>query len=423
MKNKPLAILSPLCICLFAGNAWGALEPFSFGASESIQHQSNINHSDDSLTPNVPDWISVTEFNAALNQAIGRDQLVASAAIDYNDYKHSRKLNGTGYQAAAEFDWNTIGDLSGALGADSHRRQYIYGETAEPTGTGTSGQTVDVRNMQTDNHAFARVALGGESRWTLFGGVDANQRTYSLESFDVDEQRQWSTNAGTRYSTSPDLSFGLTGSYVRGEYPHSGRIVDDVLVPGSAKFDTKSLSATTKWQASGSSALDASLGYTTENSELLSGDRKFINGSFNWAWTPPSHFTVNFGLKRSSDADTSGTGVNVGVVSANNLNGTSVNNVGHLEVTYALTAKINLDASADYTQRKYSDVIQLDGSTANGSTKTSRFYLTAHYQPTRTTDLSCGGGREIRHADAAIAGVLPSYSDNYLQCVASIRFD
>ena len=414
-NNKPLAILSPLCLCLFAASARAELEPFSFGASETVQHQSNMFHTDDSVR--TADWISTTEFSAALDQALGRDKLVASAAVDLNRYKHTHGLNATGYQGAAEFDWSTIGDLSGALGGDVHRRQFIYGETAEIT----PGQlaVTNARNLQTDSHAFARLALGGESRWTLFGGFDANKREFSADSFSANEEQQWSTNAGTRYSTSPDLTFGLVGSYVHGEYPHGS------LTGDSSKFSTRSVNATTKWKASGNSALDASLGYTTETSDALSSGRDFVNGSLNWTWTPPSHFTVNVGLKRSSDVDSSTTGANTGVVNVNNLNGTSVNNVAHFEVTYALTAKVSLDASADYTERKYSDVKELGGGDVNGSTRTSRFYLTAHYQPTRTTDVSCGGGRETRHADASLSlsGLTPAYTDNYLQCAASIRFD
>jgi hypothetical protein len=423
MNNKPLAIVSPLCLCLVAANAWADLEPFSFGASETVQHQTNLDHTDGSIaTPATPAWISTTEFNAAVAQALGRDKLVANAAVDFNRYRHAKGpnatdlkgRNSTGYSAAAEVDWNTIGDLSGALGADSHRRQYVYGETADLNGTGTV--PVTGRNMQTDNHAFARIALGGEARWTIFGGVDANQRNFSNELFKSNEERQWSTNAGTRYSTSPDLSFGLTGSYVRGDYPHGA--VDRT----QSNFNSKSLVATTKWQASGNSTLDASLGVTSESSDALSGARHFVNGSLNWNWRPESHFAFNLGLKRSSDADTSSTGASTGVINANNLNGTSINNVGHFEVTYALTAKISLDASGDYTQRRYSNLESAEG-VVSGSTDTSRLYLTLRYQPTRTTELSCGGGRENRHADASLKGAAKSYNDNYAQCAGSIHFD
>jgi hypothetical protein len=418
MKNKTLAMLSPLCLCFFGADARADLEPFSFGLVQTLQHQSNLNHTDSNrgdpnYVPAVADWLSTTELNAALNQALGRDKLVASGAIDFNRYKHSKPLNATGYRAAAEFDWSTIGDLSGALGADSRRRQYVYGETADVQG---HAAIVNVRNLQTDNHAFARIMLGGESRWSLFGGVDANRRNFSNDNFKTEEERQWSTNLGTRYATSPDLSFGLTGSYVRGEYPQGGP------ANTQSNFNSRSISATTRWQASGNSAVDASLGYTTDDSDALTDSRHFVSGSLNWSWTPPSHFAVNVGLKRSSDADTSSTGANTGVVNANNLNGTSINNVGHLEVTYALTAKISLDASADYTQRKYSALTTSTG-LVGGSTRTSRYYLTAHYQPTRTTDLNCGGGRETRRADASLDGAAAPYNDNYVQCAASIHFD
>src|SRR3954471_20845564 len=148
LKNKSLAILSPLCLCLFAGSAWAGLEPFSFGASENLQHQSNLGHSP---TNETADWISTTEFSAGIDEPVGRDKLVASAAVNFNRYKRLHSLNSTGYQAGAEFDWNTIGDLSGALGVDSHRRQYFYGETSEFSFLGEAPTTVLVRNLQTDN--------------------------------------------------------------------------------------------------------------------------------------------------------------------------------------------------------------------------------------------------------------------------------
>jgi len=423
MKNTPLAILSPLCLCLLAGNARADLEPWSFGASENLQHQSNVTHAVDAAR--ASDWISTTEFNAGLNQALGRDALVGSAAVDINRYKRKEDhdLNSTGYQGALQFDWSTIGDLSGALGADTQRRQYISGETVDV------GQLASqVHNLQTDRHAFARVTLGAESRWSINGGVDANERKYSNDTFDASNERQWSGHLGTRYATSPDLSFGLGGTYVHGEYPNAKTVIDDVITEKTARFNTRSFNLDTKWQASGNSALQASVGYTAEDSEALTSKRHFLNGSLNWTWTPPSHFTVNLGFRRSSDADASTAATNVGVVNANNLNGTSINNVAHLEVVYAITAKTSLDASADYTDRKYADVavpVTVDNTTgvANGSTRTSRFFLTAHFNPTRTTDFSCGGGRENRHADTDLAGFANSYSDNYVQCVASIKFD
>ena len=421
MKNKTLAILSPLCLALVAANAEAAIEPFTLGASETIKHESNVNHAQTGATS---DWISSTEFTAALDEAVGRDKLVANAGVNYNAYKREHDINNWGYHAGAEFDFNTIGDISGVLGADTSRKRYIYGTTSDlALPTGLTGPTNEL-NMQNDNHVFGRLQLGGPSRWQIFTGYDASRRTYSASNFKGDDEHQWTANLGTRYETSPDLHFGLVANYTSGEYPHAVvASFGGVPITAVSRFRTRSIDATTDLKATGNSAFDASIGYTTESADALTKDAKFVNGSLNWTWTPPSHFTVTLGLKRSMDVDTNSTGMNTGLLNVNNLNGVSINNTALLDVGYALTAKISLDASAAYSQRKYSDVRQLDGTTLSGTLDTTNFWLSVHWLPTRTTDLNCGAGRERRHSDAALSPFLPSYVDNTVQCAASIKFD
>jgi len=94
LKNKPLAILSPLCLALYAAGAHAALEPFSFKVSETIKHESNVNHVQDQFKRG--DWISNTELTAALDQALGRSRLVADTGVNYNAYDHQDHLNSWG---------------------------------------------------------------------------------------------------------------------------------------------------------------------------------------------------------------------------------------------------------------------------------------------------------------------------------------
>ncbi len=437
MKNKSLAILSPLCLCLYAAGARAELEPFSFTASESLQHQSNPTRTWDSQK--TADWISVTEFSAALDEAVGRSKLVGSAAVNYSDYRHEHSLSAYGYRGGLEFDWNTIGDLSGALGADTDRHQYLQGVTANATATtGAVAQTE--RNIQTDDHVFGRLALGGPGRWQIFGGADANQRHFSASDYRGDDERQWSSNLGTNYATSPDLSFGVVGNYMHGEYPHTpvptgftNTNGEPVFAEGVSRFNTRSVDLTTKLNATGNSAFDASVGYTSENSQSLAKPIHFVNGSLNWTWTPPSHFTVKLGLKRSSDVDTNSTGANAGVLNANNLSGTSINNLAMLDVSYALTAKVTLDANSSYSEQRYSDVRELVPDTKNpgafvqddvsGSLRTATIYFSAHYLPTRTTDVNCGVGYERRRVTTALTNYAPDYTNTTVQCAASISFN
>lgn len=409
MKMKTVASCSPLLLCLVAGAARADLEPFSFDASESIKHHSNVLHEDESHR--TADWLSTTEFKAALDQAISREHLKGLATVDLDHYAKLHTLSSVGYSASGEFDWSTIGDLSGALGADTRRHQYLDSGDVQRTST--------AKNLQTDNHAFASVQLGGLARWSIFTGFDASERKYSDPTFDGDEVRQWAVSGGTNYSTSPDLSFGLHGRYVRGKYPKA----DD------QSFSVKTLGVNTKWTISGNTSFDGNVGYTQQRTDGQP-DQHYVNGAANWRWTPPSHFTVTLGATRDSNTNV---GNGATIANANNsVTGRSLNTTAHLDVSYALTAKVTLDALAEYIHRKYSDArvpngLSFGGVTlfdlANGTSNTSRFTLSAHYLPTRTTSVGCGYAREVHSADQSISGLFKPYTDNMVMCTAAIHFD
>ena len=412
MKMKTVATCSPIFLCLVAGAARAELEPFSFDASETIQHESNILHTTEA-NPKAG-WLSTTEFRAALDQQIGRERLKASAAVDVDRYGHSVKdRNSQGYAAAGEFDWETVGDLSGAIGADSRRHQYLYGLDAGTPSTS--------RNLQTDNHAFARVRLGGMARWSIFSGFDASQRKYSDPYFDFNEVQQWAVSGGTDYSTSPDLAFGVQGRYVRGKYPGLAANLDS--------FSVKTLGVHTRWVTSGNTSLDANVGYTQQRTDGAA-DMRYVNGAFNWHWTPPSHFTVTLGASRDSDTN-AGTPATV-ASTGNGVSGRSLNTAAHLDVGYELTAKVKLEADAQYIHRKYEDA-QVPGPftsggkpllvSATGTTNTTRFTLGANYMPTRTISTGCSVSREVHTSGESIRAVAGPYTDNTVQCMASIHFE
>ncbi len=412
LKPNCLATCVPLLLVLVSGAAHAALEPFSFGASETLSHDDNVDRTGNG--DRTASWLTVTELRAALDQAVGRDQLKANLSAFYDTYSKVHDRNSFGYDASTEFDWSTVGDLSGSLGASSDRQQYLYGVNGE-------NASEQVRNLQTTNQGFAKIELGALGRWDLFANADAISRHYSADSFSANDERQWDTSFGTRYSTSPDLSFGLTAAYTHGEYPHD---INDQGQEFSAAFSSRSLSATTRWQASGNSSLDANLGYTTQNADLQP-TMKFVSGALNWTWTPPSHFTFQLGLARSSNG-----GATAGTL--NSLNERSLNDSAKLTVNYELTGKVSLVGSAEYIQRKYSGaqlpILNADGSVnsiqiLNGSNHSQRFGLYAHYKPSRTTDVNCGASRESLRAESSIVDITPNYTDTTYSCSASIAFN
>lgn len=413
MKIKTAVTCSPILLLLATGAAHADLEPFSFQASETLRHESNILHAEEG--EHEAAWYSTTSLQAAVDQAIGRQRLLGSAAFNVDRYTRIHDRNSNGYVASGELDWSTVGDLSGAIGADSRRRQYLYGIDGD-IGSGA-------RNLQTDNHAFARAQLGGVSRWTLFTGFDASQRNYSDPTFDVEESQQWAVSGGSSYATSPDLSFGIQGRYVRGKYPKVN------LVTGTEEFTVKTAGVNTKWTASGNSSFDANVGYTRQHTDG-EADQHYVNGGVNWKWTPPSHFAVTLGATRDGVSDT---GTTANLVNTNGgLTGRSLNTSAHLDLTYELTAKVGLELLSEYIHRKYTGallpVIASDGKTvslvpATGSTNSSRFTLSAHYTPTRNSTVSCGFSREILSSEESIRLLSRPFNDNTVMCSGLINFN
>ena len=407
MKIKNVAGAWPLCLCVITCAAHADLSPYTVSASETLQHDSNLFRTD---TDERAEWASVTEFRAALDQQLGREHLIAGLAYNLSRYRDLHSLDSSGYQGNVELDWSTVGDLSGAVGADASRHQYFYGFNGPAVST--------TRNLQTDDHVFARAQLGGMGRWTILGGVDANKRDYSAATFEVNQERQWSGNGGINYSTSEDLSFGISGRYTRGSYPKL------LLENGQQdEFSLRSIDLTTKWQASGNSLLQAKVGYSSDR-ELLQADRNFVNGSLSWAWTPPSRFGVTLNLSRDSNADTAAAGAS----GSSNILGRSVNDTARLNVSYALSAKVGLTAGTQFTKRDYAGGTSqgVSGTTVvfpGGINRTVQFSLNASYQPTRTTQLGCGFSREHRSADTQLFSYAPGYSDNSVLCTGSIRFE
>ena len=417
MKIKFMAACSPVLLALAPGAAFADLEPYSFGVSEAISHQTNVSHAIDGQAR--ADWLSVTDLHAAVDQELGRERLSGAASVNYSNY---RKLDrdSLGYQVSGALDFSTIGDLSGSIGGSAQRHEYIYGETDAAQGSSD-------HNMEQNNHVYARLSLGGPSRWTIFAGTSAQERKYSSDSFSLNDVRQWSANGGTRYAVSPDLSFGVTGNYTRGEYPNSGSLVSTEGSGQIERFTIRTVSATSRWQASGASAFDANLGYTTENSGIQA-PLNFVSGALSWIWTPPSRFHVEFGVSRSTSG---GAGTSNLVAASSNVNDRTLNNAAHLAVSYEVTSKVSLGLNAQYTHRKYNDVRlavrDVDGNVAlgdavSGSNRTGRYGVTAHYAVTRISELNCGVYREVRTSDRAISALTPGYSDNTVQCAASIDF-
>ena len=303
MNNKPLAILSPLCLCLFAGSARAP----NWSRSRSAPARTCSTRATSATPPTRRGRRLDLDDRVQRRRSTSRSGATSCWPRRPSTSIATSTLHSTAIRRATRPPPSSTGAPSATCRArsarDSRRRQYFYGETAEFSFGSAAPTTVRRRNLQTDNHAFARVSLGGQSRWSIFGGADANRRNFSNETF----QRQ--RRAPVVHQPRHALRHQPRPVVRRRRATTSAANIRRAASTADAGPTLQQQVQLARHAPSGRSAatarMDGSLGYTLViQRRVRDGTRHFVNGSLNWVWTPPSHLTFSLGLKRSADADT-----------------------------------------------------------------------------------------------------------------------
>jgi hypothetical protein len=356
----------------------GPAQPFSFGLSQTLTHESNLfrDSSDEE-----EDWTSITALNFALDQPIGRQRLHGNAMLQMNRYREHDELNNTGHELGLQLDWETVYNLSGALGVQSTRRQYRYGlDSTTP---------FDGRNIESTQSAFAQGRLGGMGEWALQGGFNALNREYSADNFaKLNDLSQWGAEGGIGYRPSPDLGFTALGRYTRISRPDSDLgFGDDV--------GRKQLELGVVWQATGASRLDARVTRAEEKHSVMD-DRSFWTGGIGWDWAPSAKLRFRTQLLR----DTEGSSGNVMTPDATMPAapaGDQVRDAVLWSAQWAASAKINVIGTAQWSRRRFDDQFNADGSRIED--RTTAFAIGLRYSPARSLDLGCDVATEKRETN------------------------
>ena len=334
-----------------------------------------------------------------------------SAAVDLNRYKHahSAQLDGLPRQPR-EFDWNTIGDLSGALGADGIPRVTA---TTESRRLQRRRRLVNARNLQTDNHAFAASRSAARRAGRSSPASMPISATSPTRTFRATRSGSGRPTSARATPTSPDLSFGVTGAYVARRLSARRRPDGDAV----QSFNYQLGRPTTNWQASGNSRWTPASATRRKTATRCPAIATSSTVSLNWTWTPPSHFTVS----RRPEAQLGRRHVVDGRQHRHRQCQQPERHVDQQRRPFRGDLRTDRqDQSGRQCRLHAAQVLGPEPEAAGAgcrtaSTRTSRFFLNAHYQPTRTTDLSCGGGardasrrREPGGADARVHRQLPA---------------
>lgn len=357
----------------------GPAQPFSFGLSQTLTHESNLFR--DSANEEE-DWNSVTALNFALDQPIGRQRLHGNAALQMNRYRDHDELNNTGHDLGLQLDWETVYNLSGALGVQSARHQYRYGLDSTTPSNG--------RNIESTQSAFAQGKLGGMGEWALQAGFNALHREYSADAFaKLNDLSQWGAEGGVGYRPSPDLGFTALGRYTRISRPDSDLGVGDDV-------GRKQLELGVVWQATGASRLDARITRAEEKHAVMD-DRSFWTGGIGWDWTPSGKLRLRTQLLRDTEGS-SGNVTNPEATMPAVPAGDQLRDAFLWSAQWAASAKITLIGTAQWSRRRFNDQVNSAGDDIED--RTTAFTLGVRYSPVRSLDLGCDVATEKRETNA-----------------------
>ncbi|HJV70868.1 hypothetical protein [Ideonella sp.] len=356
----------------------GPAQPFSIGLSETLTHDSNFFRTS---TNEEAEWTSVTALNFGLDQMFGRQRLHGNAALQMNRYKEHDELNNTGHDVALQLDWETAGDLSGVLGAQSIRRQYRFGlDSATPLD--------DARNIESTQSGYFQGRLGGMGEWALLVGANALDRGYSNATFAADNDlSQWSGEGGIGYKPSPDLGGQLLARYTRISRPDTSFYDDS---------SRKDLELGVFWQASGASRFDVRLTRSEEKHAVLA-DRSFWTGGIGWDWAPSGKLRLRTQVLRDIEGGSGNVATPEATMPAVPA-GDQLRDAFIWSAQWAATAKINVIGGVQWSRRKLSQLLEVGG--GHLSDRTTAVTLGVQYSPARALDLGCNIASERRDSNA-----------------------
>ena len=423
MKHPSALPLLPLAACLgfiapTGARAQDSTYPYYIGASETVTHDNNVLRScsagaTDAGCPAVPvvaDTISTTSLLAGFDREISRQRLRGDATVSANRYKNRSDLNNTGYHLLGDWDWATVGNLSGTLSALLNR-QFVQNSLSDPT------LALNGKNLETSREYAATGVLGGVTKLTFEAGITRREVDYSSTLWAIQEQRANVGSLGVKYRPSDALTFGVGARETRGYYNPSGPTID---------YRRHDLDLTGTWVASGFSTLNARLSYGREIYDTAP-DRNFsgATGSLQWLWkaTGKTSFTTTLLRDTGSQAGFYTTGILQGTpVGTSLLTTTQAGNISRvmtqarLGVAYEATAKITATASVANAHRSL--VSTLSTTPDSGSDDTTSGSLGVRWAPTRNITLGCDWSHEHRGVSLNPGSTLSyPYSDHIYSCM------
>jgi hypothetical protein len=307
--------------------------PFYAGGSLGVSRVSNVYRE-----PNATNDDTVTSAGllAGLDKRLGRQHLKLDGSLQNNRYATNSDLNNRSYSLRGTLDWQTVGHLSGVLGASSNRSLADFN---------VIGVTpVRKKNIERSDEYRATARLGSVTRYTLEGGWTHRRRSFSAAEYDRFAYEQDTASLGVFATPGSALRLGLVGRRTDGRNPRYpvGFVVDPTsgvsILSARNDYERDDVDLTGRWSDGGSSTVDARISRSrTRNSLDQLRDFSGTTGSVSWNWRPTGKLQFNTQYTRDTGQES--------IVQAAEID--RIYTTWQLGASYALTAKLAVSANVN----------------------------------------------------------------------------
>lgn len=263
-----------------------------FSVFGGAMHDSNLFRLSDSTDPltaigSTKRSDTITRFGAGLKGDIpvSRQRILLEAQFERRNFDHFGFLDHNAYRLGAGWKWAAGPQWSGDIGAG--RRRYL---------ASLSELQAPVKDLITENRAYASAGYRFTPRWRVRGGLEAYDWEHGDPGRVTLDNRTGAATVGLDYVTPANNSVGGQFKYSEGDYPNRQ------VVPGGTvdnNFQEYETSAVAHWAVTGKSALDGRLGYTSRrHDQVAQRDFDGVTGKLSYDWFVAAKTILNFSAWR-----------------------------------------------------------------------------------------------------------------------------
>jgi exopolysaccharide biosynthesis operon protein EpsL len=334
------------------------------------------------------------EGGLIFDKMYSRQRITLVAKLSKTNFDHFKQLDYDGKDLQANWAWQLGNHLEGKVG-------YSLQQVLAPYTDFSSSE----RNLRRTRSTYAEGAWRFHSSWRVRTGFQRDKYTYEALSNRFNNRTEDATEVELDYLPRSGSTVGLVARRVKGKYPFP-RPVGPFTFNDS--FTQDELKARVKWLATGSTTLDALVGYTRrDQASFGEGRTSGVAGKINATYQPRGKMTYKASVWRDF-APLESTVVSY-----------TLNKGASIGAQWDATAKISVNADAIHERRNYSARRDFAGSgDLRDSVRTAA--LRATWRPRPLIQVQAGVAHQERSGSVVLG--TGSFKSNSVTLTANAQF-